>query len=134
MTGPRLANLATISLVALVLAACNTGPQGVRFLNGTEQASQAQPIRSLTGDEIKIALVGKTFQYTRSDGNGFITYNADGTFSFQDDVKGQGQGAWSAGDGQFCESFSGAPMACGEFTSTGDAFFAAGSRLVEKKV
>jgi hypothetical protein len=134
LTGPRLTELAAISLAMLLLAACNSGPQGVRFLNGTDQASQAQPIRSLTGDEIKLAIVGKTFQYTRADGNGFITYGADGTFSFQDDVKGEGQGSWSAGDGQFCESFSGAPATCGEFTSTGDAFFAAGSRLVEKKV
>lgn len=134
MTGPRHTELAAISLVALLLAACNSGPQGVRFLNGTDQASQAQPIRSLTADEIKLAIVGKTFQYTRADGNGFITYGADGTFNFQDDVKGEGQGAWAAEDGRFCESFSGSPMACGEFTSTGDAYFAAGSRLVEKKV
>ena len=72
MTGPRLTELAAISLAMLLLAACNSGPQGVRFLNGTDQASQAQPIRSLTGDEIKLAIVGKTFQYTRADGNGQV--------------------------------------------------------------
>ena len=117
-----------------MLAACNSGAQGVRFLNGNDKATpQAEAIRSLTGDEIRNAIAGKTFQYTRPDGNGFITYGVDGSFSFQDDVKGAGKGSWSASSGQFCESYAGAPMDCGEFKSTGDAFFAAKSRLVEMK-
>jgi hypothetical protein len=120
--------------MAAVLAACNNGAQGVRFLNGSDSTKpQAQPIRSLTADEIRTAISGKTFQYTRSDGNGFITYGADGSFEFQDDVKGKGKGTWSASNGQFCESYAGAPTACGEFKATGDAYFAAKSRLVEMK-
>ena len=120
--------------VAILLAACNTGPQGVRFLSGNDQSKQvAEPIRALTADEIRNAIAGKTFQYTRADGNGFITYAADGSFEFQDDVKGAGKGTWSASSGQFCESYSGAPTDCGEFKTTGDAYFAAKSRLVEMK-
>lgn len=120
--------------VAAVLAACNTGPQGVRFTGGNDTAKvQAEPIRSLAADEIRNAITGKTFQYTRADGNGFITYGADGSFDFQDDVKGAGKGTWSAATGQFCESFAGAPTDCGEFKTTGDAYFAAKSRLVEMK-
>ena len=128
-------NRAAALLLAGLLAACSHDPQGVRFLNGSSSSKPvAQPIRSLSADEIRSVILGKTFQYTRSDGNGFITYNADGTFEFTDDVKGAGKGTWSAGSGQFCESYGGAPTACGVFKSTGDAYFAANSRLVEMKV
>ncbi|MBC8036840.1 MAG: hypothetical protein H7X89_06455 [Rhizobiales bacterium] len=126
--------LSLVAALATLLAACNTGAQGVRFLNGSDTAKpQAEAIRNLTGDEIRNAIAGKTFQYTRTDGNGFITYGTDGSFEFQDDVKGSGKGTWSASSGQFCESFAGAPTDCGEFKTTGDAYFAAKSRLVEMK-
>ncbi len=132
---PELKRFSFALLAVGLLAACSNDPQGVRFLNGSSSSKpQAQPIRSLTADEIRGAILGKTFQYTRPDGNGFITYQADGTFEFTDDVKGAGKGTWSASSGQFCESFNSAPTACGEFKSTGDAFFAANSRLVEMKV
>lgn len=124
--------------VAVVVAACSSGPSGVRITNGGTSATTdkpVEPIRTFSAGEIQAAITGKTFQYTRSDGNGFVTYNADGTFSFQDDVKGGGTGTWSANGSQFCESFgAGAPTECGDFKNTGDAFFAAKSRLVEMKV
>ena len=118
--------------VAGLLGACNTAPQGVRIVDGGS-SKQAEPIRNLPAGEIQAAITGRTFQYTRADGNGFITYNADGTFTFQDDVKGAGSGTWSASGNQFCESYAGAPTICGDFKSTGDAYFAANSRLVEMK-
>ena len=65
--------------------------------------------------------------------NGFVTYNADGTFSFQDDAKGGGMGKWSANGTQFCETWGKNPPECGVFKNTGDAYFAAKSRLVEMK-
>ena len=123
---------------ALALASCTTGPQGVRFTEGSGSSAsqpQAQPIRKYTAAEIQSAIAGKTFQYTRSDGNGFVTYNADGTFSFQDDTRGEGTGKWETSNDKFCEIFGAkAVQECGEFKSTGDAFFAAKSRLVEMKV
>jgi hypothetical protein len=127
-----------IAAVGLALAACSNGPSGVRITNGGTSATtdkEVEPIRNFSADEIRGAISGKTFQYTRSDGNGFITYNADGTFSYQDDAKGGGTGTWSANGAQFCENFGkGAPLDCGDFKSTGDAYFAAKSRLVEMKV
>ena len=127
----------SVSIVAIGLAACETGPKGVRFTNGSGSSTskpQAAPIRSFTAAEIQAAIVGKTFQYTRSDGNGFVTYNADGTFSFQDDTKGDGKGKWETSNDQFCEIFGAkAIQECGVFKSTGDAYFAAKSRLVEMK-
>ncbi len=117
---------------AVLLAACNNGANGVKF--NASGKLEPEKIHNLTAAEIKGAIEGKTFQYTRSDGNGFITYQPDGSFAFQDDVKGSGTGTWSATDGKFCEAFgTGATTECGEFKTTGDAFFAAKSRLVEMK-
>ena len=128
----------TILAASLLIAACSSGPKGVRITNGGTSATTdkpVEPIRNFSADEIRAAITGKTFQYTRSDGNGFVTYNADGTFSFQDDAKGGGTGKWSVNGSQFCESFgAAAPTECGDFKNTGDAYFAAKSRLVEMKV
>ncbi len=78
---------------------------------------------------------GKRTNYNSGYGNGFVTYNANGTFDFQDDAKGAGQGRWMVSGSQFCEAFgAGAATKCGVFKSTGDAYFAADSRLVEMKV
>jgi hypothetical protein len=130
-------NIAGVSFIALGLAACASGPKGIRFTDGTGASSskpQAEPIRQFTAAEIQTAIVGKTFQYTRSDGNGFVTYNADGTFTFQDDTKGNGTGHWETSNDQFCEIFGAkAIQECGDFKSTGDAYFAAKSRLIEMK-
>jgi hypothetical protein len=124
-------------LVAASFSACATGPQGVRISkDGTSATSSkaGQPIRNYTAAEVSAAIAGKTFQYTRGDGNGFITYNGDGSFEYQDDQKGSGTGRWSANGEQYCETFGAKAQECGIFKSTGDAFFAANSRLVEMKV
>lgn len=136
--GMRFSTVVITCIASSVLASCATGPKGVRVTNdGTSAVSsqEGQPIRNFSSAEIASAIVGKTFQYTRTDGNGFISYQADGTFNFQDDNKGEGTGRWTASGSQFCESFgNGQPMVCGIFKNTGDAFFAANSRLVEMKV
>jgi hypothetical protein len=136
--GMRLTTAAVGLLAATMLSACASGPQGVRVVNGGSSAvpqKEGAIIRNFSAGEIQAAIVGKTFQYTRSDGNGFITYNADGSFEFQDDNKGTGTGRWTASGSQFCESFgNGAALECGVFKNTGDAYFAASSRLVEMKV
>jgi hypothetical protein len=117
------------------LAACASGPKGVRITNNGTSAFSDKPgekIRNLSASDIKARIVGKTFQYTRKDGNGFVTYNADGSFDYQDDAKGEGKGRWSASGEQYCEAW--AAQECGAFKTTGDAYFAANSRLVEMQV
>ena len=130
--------LATAVMLTVLLAACSSGPSGVRVVNGGGSSSSKpapEAIRNYSAGEIQAAIVGKTFQYTRADGNGFLTYNSNGTFDYQDDVKGAGQGQWLINGSQFCEAFGpGAPTECGDFKTTGDAYFAAKSRLVEMKV
>lgn len=126
---------AAVSL-ALALAACNSSPTGVRVTNNGSSATTNKtpvPITDFTAEQIRAAISGKTFQYTRADGNGFVTYNADGTFSFQDDAKGGGVGKWTANGTQYCETWGKGAPECGVFKNTGDAFFAAQSRLVEMK-
>jgi hypothetical protein len=120
------------------LAACSSGPKGVRIENGGTSAvsdKPGAPIRNLNGQEIGQAVIGKTFQYTRKDGTGFVTYNSDGSFTYQDDQKGEGRGNWRTSGEQYCETYGTAtPQECGVFKNTGDAYFAANSRLVEMKV
>ena len=136
MTGAIIRTL-NILAVTLALAACAQGPSGVRITNNGTSATTDKtpvPITNFSAEQIRTAIVGKTFQYTRADGNGFITYNADGTFSYQDDLKGGGTGKWTANGTEYCETFGKAPPECGVFKNTGDAYFAAKSRLVEMKV
>jgi uncharacterized protein YraI len=123
---------------SLVLAGCASGPKGVRVTNGGTSAFSAkegETIRNLSAADIQSRIVGKTFQYTRKDGNGFVTYNADGSFDYQDDTRGEGRGKWVASGEQYCETFgAGSPQECGIFKTTGDAYFAANSRLVEMQI
>lgn len=131
-------NLLPAILLCLTLSACNTGPKGVRITNGGTSASSAkegETIRSLNSAEIGQRIIGKTFQYTRSDGNGFVTYNADGSMDIQDDQRGESKGRWQASGEQYCETFgTTVQQECGIFKTTGDAYFAANSRLVEMKI
>ncbi len=76
----------------------------------------------------------RLFNIPAATATAFVTYNADGTFNFQDDAKGEGSGKWETSNNLFCEIFGAkAIQECGEFKSTGDAYFAAKSRLVEMK-
>ena len=129
--------LTAVVCIALALAACQSGPKGIRIVNNGSSAipqQEGQTQRDLNGGQIGSAIIGKTFQYTRGDGNGFVTYNSDGSFEFEDDSKGKGTGRWAASGTQYCEIWGNGPQECGVFRSTGDAYFAANSRLVEMKV
>ncbi|MFO1034787.1 MAG: hypothetical protein U1E15_12175 [Hyphomicrobiales bacterium] len=126
-----------IAFSLLALAACTSGPQGIRVVNGGTSAipqKAGAPIANLNASQISAAITGKTFQYTRPDGTGFVSYSGDGTFQYQDDKAGAGNGRWNVNGDQYCESYGGKPMECGVFKNTGDAYFAANSRLVEMKV
>jgi hypothetical protein len=131
----------SFGFTALALAACSSEPQGVRIIGDGVAAApgpvtkQVEAIRVLTGPEIAKVVVGKTFQYTRKDSSGFVIYNADGTLTVQDDKKASSTGKWSFANNQYCESYSVTqPMECGTFRSTGDAYFAGNSRLVDLRI
>jgi hypothetical protein len=127
--------IAAVSGIAL--AGCSNAPKGVRVTNGGTSAFSAkegEKIRDLSEGDIKGRIVGKNFQYTREDGNGFVQYNADGTMSITDDVKGELKGRWSVTGQEYCEQRGDAPQECGVFKTTGDAYYAAKSRLVEIQI
>ena len=122
---------------AAMLAACSSSPNGVHVTkDGTSatSAKQGAAIRDLTNTEIASTVIGKTFQYTRKDGTGFVVYNADGSLSITDDQKGASKGTWTATGTQYCETYGTGAQECGVFKYTGDAYFAANSRLVEMKI
>src|SRR4051794_31711409 len=108
----RWSSSASAGAALLALGACS-GPNNsdVNIIEGkTANRPEPQPIRVLSEPEIKTALSGRTFQYTLPQGNGMITYNADGSLSFQDDAKGAGTGTWLAQEGRLCEAIGKAPQ------------------------
>jgi len=127
------------ALLVVNLSGCAGGSGNnslIKVFGGRSSSSsnpQVQPIRLLAADEIRSTISGKTFQYTRASGTGLVTFNADGTSSVQDDVKGSGSGTWQAKDGELCETLDGQSQ-CGPFKSTGDAYFAGKTRFVEMKM
>ncbi len=127
-----------LTVMSLAIAGCSSDPKGVRIINGGTSAIPAEPaapIRELTGPEINKVVLGKTFQFTRKGASGFVIYNTNGTLTVTDDQKGSSTGKWTVTGNQYCETYSPAqPLECGVFKSTGDAFFAANSRLVDLRI
>ena len=119
-------------MIALSLAGCSSsGNNSAVKVVSSSAKPEAQPIRVLSAEEIRSTLVGRSWQYTAADGNGFVTYNSDGSLTYQDDAKGKGSGTWSAVQGELCQSIGGKPTQCGQFKSTGDAYYAGNMRLVK---
>jgi hypothetical protein len=123
---------AYLAMIALSLAGCSSsGNNSAVKVVSSSAKPEAQPIRVLSAEEIRSTLVGRSWQYTAADGNGFVTYNSDGSLTYQDDAKGKGSGTWSAVQGELCQSIGGKPTQCGQFKSTGDAYYAGNMRLVK---
>lgn len=129
-------SVAVAAALGLGLAACGSdGNRNIRVFDGSSSSRpKPEPIRTLSAEEILNALNGKTFQYTRGDGTGLITFNSDGTSTIQDDNQGTLAGTWSANNGELCESLAGQPARCGVFKTTGDAFFSGKDRFIEMKL
>lgn len=131
-----------ISLIAasLLLGACatSTGDNSkVRITNGPGATKVGEtPFGPMTDSEIRAALGGKTFQYTKPNGNGIVTFGADGTLEIQDDTQGSITGSWRASGGALCETHSpgtssqGKPEACQTINNTGDAIYAGKDRYI----
>lgn len=84
-------------------------------------------------------LSGNSFRYTRSGNRtGSTTFNSDGTFSYQENGKGEGTGIWQASDGSLCEAFNptsflprGTRTECTPFQQTAQGSYTAGSTTFE---
>jgi hypothetical protein len=132
----KIRGMVAAAATVLLLAGCEGGAnKNIRILDGSSSSQgEPQPIRTLSAEEIFSTLNGRTFQYTRAESTGLITFNSDGTSTIQDDLKGSQTGTWSANGGELCESVAGQPSKCGTFKSTGDAYFAGKDRFVEMKL
>ena len=139
MTRTITTSIQLVSLAGLLLlGACSNGPKGVRIVNGGTSAytdKKSAPISTMSAPQIGQAVIGKSFQFTRKDSTGFVVYNGDGTLKITDDQKGELAGTWRAAGNEYCETYGqGGIQECGVFKNTGDAYFAANSRLVEMKI
>jgi hypothetical protein len=102
--------LLTVVLAAGLLAACSSSdiPVDDSSTNpGVTQPPPTVPAGPMKAGDIMRILSGNSFRYTR-DGNrtGTTTFNSDGTFSYQEEGKGEGSGIWQASDGSLCEAFN----------------------------
>jgi hypothetical protein len=122
----------------LVLAACSSDGDNskVRVTDGPGATKVGEAVNGpMTDGQIRAALGGKTFQYTKPSGNGLATFNADGTMELQDDTRGTLTGSWRASGGALCESLNpgqglpdGQPESCQTVNNSGDAIYAGKDR------
>lgn len=128
----RAFSLAICLTVALALSGCATSsapPPAVNYAPPTAPPPAALPMGPFTSTTIAQALGGRTFAYTEPNGSGTITFETDGTFSYQDSTRGSGTGVWQPSNDKLCEAFDptaalprGTPSQCKPFSSDGTAF------------
>ena len=62
---------------------------------------------------------------------GTITYNADGTTSFNEPGLRKGSGKWQLRDGEICQSFSGIKEPCVSLRQSGKAIYLGSMKLTK---
>jgi hypothetical protein len=98
-------------IAAGFLAACSSSDKSLDDVTtpgpAISQPPPAMPAGPMKAGDIMRILSGKTFRYSRPiNRTGTTTFNSDGTFSYQEDGKGEGSGIWQASDGSLCEAFN----------------------------
>ena len=127
---------AGVILAAGLLAACSSSNKSMDNVTGpaVSQPPAAVPSGPMKAGDIMRVLSGNSFRYTRPiNRTGTTTFNSDGTFSYQEDGKGEGSGIWQASDGSLCEAFNptsflprGTRTECHPFRQTAGGAFTAG--------
>jgi hypothetical protein len=94
-----------------------------------QQDLAAGPEGTLSSEQIKTLLTGKSWKWTGPKNSGVTLYASDGTSLVEVAGRGTTGGKWIAKDGQLCESFSpatfipqGVPMACQPFTGSAGVY------------
>jgi hypothetical protein len=101
-----------------MLAAC--GGSGKTSLLGSEPAQSDPALRPehsgetsslsdpgkgpFTASQITAIVSGRSWRYELRQLRGIVTYNADGTMTYEEEGKGKGTGKWWTGDFTLCES------------------------------
>jgi hypothetical protein len=127
---------AGLILALSLLTACGSSDKSLDNVTGPAvgEPQQAVPSGPIKAGDIMRILSGNTFHYTRPiNRTGTTTFNSDGTFSYQEDGKGEGSGIWQASDGSLCEAFNpttflprGTRTECHPFTQTAEGAYTAG--------
>jgi hypothetical protein len=76
-----------------------------------------------------IGLAGSTWSYDYQGHQGTITYNADGTFIYQQRGAGSGTGRWQMRGSDFCQTVSGSRDRCVSLRQEGKAFYIGNVKL-----
>ena len=76
-------------------------------------------------------IVGRTWNYEYGGSRGTITYNADGTSSFNEPGLRKGAGKWHLRDGAICQSFSGIKEPCVSLRQSGKAIYLGSMKLTQ---
>ncbi|WP_119388907.1 hypothetical protein [Taklimakanibacter lacteus] len=131
---------AGMALAALMLGACSSsGTPDVDDPGVTTDPGPTVPTGPLKAGDIMRILSGNSFRYTRAGSRtGTTTFHSDGTFSYQEDGKGDGTGIWQASDGSLCEAFNptsflprGTRTECTPFKQTAQGSYSAGSAVFQ---
>lgn len=141
LMAPRLLVRAGMALALSLLAACSSSSERLSDATtpGVVEPTPAAPSPSTmrAGDIMRI-LSGNSFRFTRGSRTGTTTFNADGTFSYQENGKGEGTGIWQASDGSLCEAFNptsflprGTRTECHPFNQTAEGSYSSGDALYE---
>lgn len=127
---------AGVIFAASLLTGCSSSKKSMDDVTtpAVSQPPQAVPSGPLKAGDIMRILSGNSFHYTRPiNRTGTTTFNSDGTFSYQEDGKGEGSGIWQASDGSLCEAFNpttflprGTRTECHAFSQTAQGAYAAG--------
>jgi hypothetical protein len=132
--------LAIAGIATLALAGCSSASL---FRDSPQEASQPdlapnnsldEPLiegaeGSLTADQIRKVLSGKSWRWQGSKLSGVTLYADDGSSLIEVTGKGTTTGKWEARDGQLCESVApapflpnGLPMKCQPMTGAGGTY------------
>jgi hypothetical protein len=116
-------------------------PQAEPALDPAIATSQSPPLADLgngpfTAGQITAIVSGRSWRYEFRRIRGTITYNADGTMTYDEEGKGKGTGRWSAGDYTLCETRYPTPFLpqgrmddCSGFRRAGGHYYLGGARL-----
>ncbi|MFM8745756.1 MAG: DUF995 domain-containing protein [Aestuariivirga sp.] len=109
--------VAALALVGVLAASCAS------MTDRADKDLTSGP-KTLTADEIRTILAGKSWRFQGPNNTGVTLYAEDGSSLVEVDGKGRTKGRWTTKDGQLCESFDpappwlpgGVPMSCYSFS------------------
>jgi hypothetical protein len=95
----------------------------------TARAQAADPVTTASIAPEGAPIAGRTWNYEYAGSRGTITYNLDGTSSYNEPGLRKGSGKWRIQDGALCQSFSGIKEPCVNLRQSGKAIYVGDMKL-----